>query len=109
MITIPTIDQNDFVVEADLEGVTYFLHLAWNSEAGYWVMAIENASNEAILNGVVLSPNTPLLKSFHYLTVPPGEFVAYVDDAMVERIGRDDFLNGKAQLVYLTADDYASL
>lgn len=107
MIKIPLIDQNDFIVEAALEGATYFLHFSWNSEVGYWVMSIESAFNEAILSGVVLSPNTPLLKSFHHTAVPPGEFIAYVDDRTTQRIGRNDFLSGKAALYYLTEEEHA--
>ena len=61
MITIPMLDQNSFVVEASLDDLTYFLRFDWNSEAQIWVMGISNANNEAVLQGVVLLSNTPLL------------------------------------------------
>lgn len=106
MIRIPVPDQNSSVVEASLGEITYFLRLDWNAEAQIWTMGIANARNEDVLRGVVLVPNTPLLGQFQHLRIPPGEFVAYVED---DQIGRNTFANGRARLLYLTEDDLAAL
>lgn len=109
MIRLNMVDQNDFIIEADLEGVTYFLRFSWNSEAGIWVMHVENSLNEAILSGLVLAPNVGLSRGFHYLGMPPGEFVAYTDDRTKQRIGRDDFITEKAIMYYVLEAELAAL
>lgn len=108
MIAIPLVDQNSFMVEAGLEERTYFLRFDWNSEAAIWTMAIQDAGAQAVLTGVVLVPNSPLLDQFRHLSVPPGEFVVYaLNDDLV--IGRDTFISGAATLYYLTEAEVAAL
>jgi hypothetical protein len=108
MIKIPLVDQNSFLIEASLEGATYFLRFDWNSEAGIWVLGLQDASTETVLNGVALVPNSPLLGQFRHLAVPPGEFVvdAQDDDLLIRR---DSFLTGQATLYYVDEDEYAAL
>lgn len=108
MIKIPLIDQNSFVIEAALDELTYFLRFDWNSEAQFWTMAIQNARNEAVLRGVVLVSNTPLLQQFRHLDVPAGEFVVVADDPDMA-IDRNCFLNGRANFYYLTENEVAAL
>lgn len=108
MITIPMIGQNDFLLEAALDDVTYFLHFSWNSEAEFWVMGIQNANNDVVLQGVVLVPNVALLNQFKTHAVPRGEFVAYAENPL-ERLGRDSFTSGRAVLFYMTEAEYAAL
>lgn len=108
MIKIPLIDQNSFVIEAGLDGMTYFLRFDWNSEAQIWTMAIQNARNEAVLQGVVLLPNMPLTEQFRHLALPPGEFVVYAEDDNL-RIGRETFLTDGATLYYLMEAEVGAL
>lgn len=108
MIVLPLIDQNDFVLEANLDDITYFLRFSWNSEAEIWVMGIENANNEIILQGVVLVANVALLAQFRSFDLPAGEFIAYVDNDLAT-IGRNSFLDGTAVLYYMTEAEYAAL
>lgn len=108
MITIPMLDQNSFVVEASLDDLTYFLRFDWNSEAQIWVMGISNANNEAVLQGVVLLSNTPLLTQFRHLSVPAGEFIVLAEDPEMV-VDRHCFLNRHATLYYLLEEEVASL
>ncbi|TFL14224.1 hypothetical protein CSC67_08715 [Pusillimonas caeni] len=108
MIPIPFIDQNSFIIEASLDDTTYFLRFDWNSEAQLWTMAIQDARSEAVLQGVVLVPNTPLLDQFRHLAVPRGEFVVYAQDDNLQ-IGRDTLLTQSATLYYLTEAEVAAL
>lgn len=108
MIKIPMQDKNSFVLEAGLEDITFFLRFDWNSEAGIWVMGIANAKNEDIVRGLVLVPNTPLLKQFRHLAVPAGEFVVYASDDDLQ-VGRDTFLDGTATLYYLMENEVGAL
>ena len=104
MNIIPVIDANDSLLEAELDGRTYFLNLSWNSEAQLWTLSIENADNELIISSILLSPNTPLLKPYRHLSVPAGEMVAILENNNT-MIGRQDFVTGIAKLVYVSVDD----
>ena len=108
MIPIPLIDANDFLLEATLEDVTYFLHFSWNSEAEFWVLGVQNANNAVLIQGVVMVPNAALLTYYRAYALPPGEFVAYQED-MTASLNRSSFRDGRAMLYYLTEDEYADL
>lgn len=103
MIRIPTQALNSYEIEATLDGIAYTLRLDWNAEAQMWTMAVGRLGSDS-LRGVVLVPDAPLLRNFHYLeAVPPGEFVAVTGDPR-EQVGRDNF-----DLYYIPADEYAAL
>jgi hypothetical protein len=108
VIVIPMLDQNSFVIEASLDESTYFLQFDWNSEAQFWTMAIANYRNEAILQSVVLVPNSALIGQFRHLDVPAGEFIVYCSEDK-SQVTRDNFIRGKCELFYLTESEYASL
>ncbi|HBJ68563.1 phage baseplate plug family protein [Alcaligenes sp. RM2] len=108
MIEIPLADQNSFVIEASLEGASYFLSFNWNSEAKIWILGLQDAHTKSILNGLVLVPNTPLLEQFRHLNVPPGEFIVDVQDEKLQ-LNRDSFLSGQANFFYLSRQEYGAL
>ena len=101
MIKIPFADQNDFIVEAELDEMTCFLHLAWNDDDAMWTLSLENAGNDVILSGIRLVSDWPMLGRFRHLAVPKGELVVVSLDG--EHIGRQSFTDGSAELVYLPA------
>ncbi len=106
MFEILTIDANDQLLEAELDGETYFVRLSWNSEASHWAMEIQNYNQETLVAGIIVVPNVPLLARFHYLAVPEGELMALVlgDTA---GITRDGFVTGLASLIYIPAAEIA--
>lgn len=108
MMQIALVDQNDFLLEAALDDITYFLRFSWNSEAQIWVMGVQNARNELVLQGVALVPNVALLGQFRTLSLPRGEFVVYAADPL-EVLDRASFTSGRAVLYYLTEAEYAAL
>lgn len=108
MIAIPLVDQNSFVIEASLEGASYFLSFDWNSEARVWVLGLQDAHTSSLLSGVLLVPNTPLLEQFRHLRLPPGEFVVDMQDEK-RQLGRDSFLSGQATFFYLSRQEYGAL
>ena len=101
MIKIPFPDQNDFLLEAELDGITFFLHLAWNDDAGIWTLGLENAQNGAVLSGIALAAEWPLLRRFRHLDVPKGELVAVSLDGLP--VSRQSFADGTAELIYVPA------
>jgi hypothetical protein len=106
MIQIPIPDVNDSLTEVDLDGLTYFLRLSWNSEAELWTLSIENAYNELVVAGIAVLPGTPLLSGYRHLTVPAGELVALAPDRR-DTIGRAALASGEVALIYVDAQEMA--
>lgn len=106
MIVIPVPDANDSLTEVELDGITYFLRLSWNSEAELWSMAIENAYNEVIVAGICVVPDTPLLAGYRHLVVPAGELVALAPDRR-DTVSRAALPAGEVALVYVNAEEVA--
>ncbi|CAB3637394.1 hypothetical protein CEY09_14885 [Achromobacter marplatensis] len=106
MIQIPIPDVNDSLTEVELDGVTYFLRLSWNSEAELWALSIENAYNELIVAGIAVVPGSPLLAGYRHLTVPAGEMVALAPDRR-DTISRDALPSGEVALIYVDAQEVA--
>jgi hypothetical protein len=104
MNIIPVIDANDSLLEAELDGRTFFLNMSWNSEAALWTLSIENADNELVVASILLAPNVPLLAPYRHLSVPAGEIVAVLENDQ-DNIGRTDFVSGLAKLIYVSVDD----
>lgn len=108
MQRIEPFDQNDYLIECELDDQTFFLRLSWNSEAGIWVMGIEDANENTILQGVVLVANSWLLQQFRRLALPLGDFIVYSPNPN-EIIDRAAFLDGRATLYYVTQEEYQNL
>jgi len=106
MIQIPIPDVNDSLTEVDLDGLTYFMRLSWNSEAELWTLSIENAYNELIVAGIAVLPGTPLLSGYRHLTVPAGELVALAPDRR-DTISRAALPSGEVALIYVDAQEMA--
>lgn len=104
MIAITLSDANDFVTSATLDGVTYKLHFAYNSY-GYWTFDIRNMDNTDLVRGVRIVPNFPLLHQHRRQKgLPPGELMAIAVNG-TKPPGRNDFLNGKYTLLYVSEDE----
>ncbi len=106
MIVIPVLDANDSLTEVELNGLTYFLRLSWNSEAELWALSIENAYNELIVAGICVVPDTPLLAGYRHLDVPAGELVALAPDRR-DAVGRAALPAGDVALIYVDAEEIA--
>ncbi len=106
MIVIPLIDANDSLTEVELEGVTYFLQLSWNSEAALWTLSIENAYNEVVVAGIALVPDSLLLSGYRHLAVPAGELLAMTPDRR-DVISRAALYSGEVALVYVESTEVA--
>lgn len=106
MIEISVLDANDSLTEVELDGVTYFLQLSWNSEAELWALSIENAYNEVIVAGIAVVPDTPLLALYRHLAVPAGELVALAPDRR-EIVSRAALPAGEVALIYIGEEELA--
>lgn len=104
MLKIPILDANDSLTEVELDGITYFLQLSWNSEAELWALSIENAYNEVIVAGIAVVPDTPLLALYRHLAVPAGELVALAPDRR-EIVSRLALPAGEVALIYIGEEE----
>ena len=103
MITINLANKNDFITEVNLDDEVFF-HFSWNDTIGFWSLTIENAYNDELVSSIVILPNRPLIAPVRRDELPLGELIAVRDDNL-QTIGRDDFINGKAVLIYIGVDE----
>ena len=109
MITISMMDANSFVESVILDSSLYRLRFNWNDTSKNWYMDVCQNDNSDIVRGISIVPNFPLLNPYRRVkTLPPGELMAIVTNKTVKTIGRDDFVNGKATLVYMPKEELAN-
>lgn len=104
MIEINVPNHNDSLLEVTLDDEVFFLHFSWNSTGEYWALAIENAYNDELVSSLKMLPNRSLLPFVRTADLPLGELVVVREDSL-ESVGREDFANGKASLIYVGVDD----
>lgn len=101
MQTIELYSDDDYYVQLLGDGVLFYLHMQWNSEAEFWSLALENYNRELIVSGVKIVPNLRLLKLYSYIDgMPAGELIVLSDS---QQISKTDFAEGYAQMYYVTA------
>jgi len=95
-------DANDFTENITIENTLYKLHFGWNGIS--WSMDIRDSSGNNIVCDIVLVPNYPLLFQHQRHIAIKGQILAVRNDNKTS-IGRDDFVNKKATLVYMSEVD----
>ena len=102
MITIKMYNANDFKTKVIIEEVLYILRFGWN---GYnWSMDIRDNKNNDIVRNIALVPNFPLLIQHQRHLNIKGQLLAIRNDGK-SNIGRNDFIEGKASIVYMSLED----
>lgn len=88
----------DWVQDVELEGRVYTLRAKYNVRQDTWHMDIDTVDGVAILRGLRLVVNWPLLYPFRYKSeLPPGElFVLRVGEDATTDPMRDSFQTGLA-------------
>lgn len=108
MISITMYDANSFTETVILDDEPYKLQFNWNDNAQQWYMSISTNDNVEIARGLSIVPNLPLFSFYRRENLPLGELMAVIvnqDGAENQSIGRNDFLNGNATLVYIPAEE----
>lgn len=99
MILLQTIDANDQLIEAELDGQTYYVGLSWNEEGQFWTLSVRNLSGETLSSSIPCIPDWPLLHQIRQPQHPPGELAVWMrENATLDRMA---FVRGDAALVYL--------
>ena len=105
MVKLTLLDANDFVQSVLLDDEPYKLHFAWNDTSKAWTLDVRDSHGKDIVRGIRIVPNFPLLHQTKRSGIPKGEIMAVVVNYTRkdgQTIGRQDFLNGKASLVYIS-------
>lgn len=102
IIEVP--DMNDSVSSIVIDGKQYRLRFTWNDTGGYWMLGIYASLGEPIVIGQKIVPNFPLNLFWSGEDIPKGTFAAVDETEKLDSIGRNDFIDGKAQFVYIPAE-----
>lgn len=60
-----------------LQGTTYTLSFTFNDRMNKWIFQIADILGNAIISGVPVVANWPLLNRFRLSALPPGTFIAF--------------------------------
>ena len=95
IITVP--DMNDSVSRIALDDVYYRIRFTYNDTCDYWSFGLYTDQDEPIAIGIKMVPRMPLNLFFGVKQLPSGVFGCMTN---LNRIGREDFNNGKAKFIY---------
>lgn len=98
IIEVP--DLNDSVSRITLAGTVYQIRFTYNHTGDYWKFGLYNAQGDPVIIGIKIVPRFPLNLFHNFASLPFGVFGVFTK---LDRIGRDDFVNGKAQFVFVPA------
>lgn len=99
-IIIEVPDMNDSISRIVLLGKQYQIRFTWNDTGGFWSFGLMDSLETPLLIGTKIVPQFPLNLFYGTENIPLGVFAALTEK---DRIGRQDFVNGKAQFVFIPA------
>ena len=95
-ISVP--DHNDSEMRVSLDGEYYYFRTTWNERGGFWLLSIYDANNNLIIGMAKLVPGT-IWNFFYQSSCGPSGIIGVQSGN--ESIGRNDFINGSAHLIYV--------
>ena len=96
-------DQNDSLTRIVLDGAEYLFRFSYNYVGNYWSMGIYQNEDTPIVANIKIVPQFPINWHLRQFVNLPNGVLGVV--TKLDRIGRDDFVNGNAQFVYITKDE----
>jgi len=105
MYTIPFSNNASFTEEIELDSALYKFHFYYNTREGSWSFNIFDRIGNAILYGKKIVLHFNLLKLFSNSFFPQGILAAIDQSGNLKPISRDDFINGRLNLVYIEKDE----
>ncbi len=102
-ISVP--DRNDAIMRVNFDGAYYYLRTTWNEYGGFWMLSVYSAELELLIGMAKLVPGA-IWNFYEIGSVGPPGIIGVITDN--EKIGRQDFVNATAKLVYLPADQLQS-
>ena len=101
-IAVP--DLNDSFSRVVLDGTQYLIRFTWNDTAQRWSFGLYTIQREPLVQGQRMVPLFPLNLQIMGEEFPRGIFGVFSD---LERVGRHDFLDGRAAFAYVSAGEGA--
>lgn len=99
VIAVP--DMNDSFSRVVLCGQAFQIRFTWNDTAQRWMWGLYTTERVPIIEGVRVVPSFPLNLPYAHLGLSAGAFGAITE---LEAIGRQDFITGDAQFVFIPAE-----
>lgn len=108
MLSIVTLQNTaNYRQRVELDGVTFLLDLRWNARLEAWQLSLFTAEEVALVQGVTVVTNRPLLRRFRARAgMPAGDFFAFDQTETVAAAGYDQLGPDRAvDLLYVEAAD----
>lgn len=96
-------DKNDSLTRIVLDGTEYLFRFSYNYQGSFWVMGIYKSDDVPIVAGLKIVPQFPLNWYFRQRIDLPNGILGVV--TKLNSIGRNDFVNGQAQFVYISKSE----
>lgn len=93
-------DMNDSFSRVVLEGVEYQIRFTWNMLSQRWSFGLYTSQRVPLAVGIRIVPSFPLNMQIVDENFPFGVFGVITQ---LDEVTRNDFANGKAKFVYLSA------
>lgn len=100
MIKIEVPNLNDSTSRITLEGREFLLRFTYNPTYDYWTLGLYTVNYVPLIPMTKIVPNVSLLHYYTYTELPEGVFMCVSEK---DRIGKEDFINDRAKLVYMTS------
>lgn len=99
IIEVP--DMNDSLSRLVLNGTFYQIRFTYNDTNDYWTFGLYDDQDSPVALGIKIVPGMVLNMFLGRIELPKGVFGVLTE---LDRIGRYDFVNGKAQFVFVPAE-----
>jgi len=105
IVTIPVPQSGaHFTFSAELEGISYSFELRWNARDYAWMLTMGDGEGGAIVSGIKVVINVPLLSFFGDPRLPPGVLMA-LDSAGTDAEAGFEDLGRRVVLIYAPLAD----
>ena len=94
-------DMNDSMSRIVLNNTPYQIRFTFNLTGNFWKFGLYDTMGDPIVQGVKIVPNYPLNLFLGASDLPDGIFAAL---SKLDRIGRNDFRDGKAKFIFCPAE-----
>lgn len=95
------------VLQVSLDGTIYQLRLDWNTRSEQWSISIADAAGVAVVGGVAVVADYPMLRQYRHLSLPPGLLMCVDMEGKAEDPTLSS-LGGRHLLIYIPEADVAA-
>ena len=97
-ITVP--DMNDSISRITLDEQMFYIRFTYNDTDDYWSFGLYEDPDVPIAIGIKIVPGIVLNLFFGLRQLPNGAFGC---KSQLDRVGRNDFVDGLAKFIYIPA------